>query len=149
VLINLDKVGGIGSGKNDLVFLGKCDNIIRDLAKALGWEDELDKEWMETAKSLDNYETPYGLPGKNNADEGKANLEHELAKITDRVGSALSLSDKDGASVQKPEDHNKAGSGQSKERQETIPEPPKIPETGGEEGRRDSKKNEQVGKSKT
>ena len=77
VLINLDKVGGIGSGRNDLVLLGKCDDIIRDLAKELGWEDELDKEWVETAKSLDSHETPDSPAKRDKADEAKTELEHE------------------------------------------------------------------------
>lgn len=68
VLINLDKVGGIGSGKNDLVLLGKCDDIIRDLARELGWEDELDKEWAGTAASLD---TDGATEEKDRADEAK------------------------------------------------------------------------------
>jgi len=110
VLINLDKVGGIGSGKNDLVLLGKCDDIIRDLAKELGWEDELDKEWIETAKSLDSHETPDG-PGKSDkVDESKTELEQELEKITDRVGNALSLTEKGGV-VEPMEDRSGTGSG--------------------------------------
>lgn len=152
VLINLDQVGGIGSGKNDLVLLGKCDDIVRDLARALGWEDELDKEWIETAKSLDNHETPHGPPEKDKADEAKAKLEHELEKITDRVGNALSLTEKDGAGVEQTEVRSGTGSGTSKDleaRQETIPELPKIPQTGEEEGRRDPEQNEQIGKPKT
>jgi NAD-dependent histone deacetylase SIR2 len=43
VLINLNKVGEIGSGMNDLVLLGKCDELIHDLAKELEWEDELEQ----------------------------------------------------------------------------------------------------------
>jgi len=140
VLINLDRVGGIGSGKNDLVLLGKCDDLIRDLAKELGWEDELDKEWMETAKSVDGYETPHGPTEEDKADEAKAELEHELEKITDRVDNALSLTDKDGVGIEKAEDHSGTGSGTSKDaeaRQETIPELPKIPQT---------EQNKQIGK---
>jgi len=138
VLINLDKVGGIGSGKNDLVLLGKCDDIIRDLAKELGWEDELDKEWIETAKSLDSHETPDG-PGKSDkVDESKTELEQELEKITDRVGNALSLTEKGGV-VEPMEDRSGTGSGIGKDgeaKRETIPEQPKVPQTEGEEDRK-------------
>jgi NAD-dependent histone deacetylase SIR2 len=140
VLINLDQVGDIGSGKNDLVLLGKCDDIIRDLARELGWEDELDKEWIETAKSLDNYETP---TEKDKADEVKAELEHELEKITDRVSNALSITEKDGT-VEPTEGRSGTGSGTSKDaepRREMIPELPKISEsqTGGEDSRQRSR----------
>lgn len=136
VLINLDQVGGIGSGTNDLVFLGKCDDIIRDLARELGWEDELDKEWIETAKSLDNYETPAET---NKAEKAKAELEHELEKITDRVGNTLSITEKDGT-VETTEVRSGTGNGTSKDeeaRRETIPELPKIPPTSEEDGSKD------------
>jgi NAD-dependent histone deacetylase SIR2 len=146
VLINLDQVGDIGSGKNDLVLLGKCDDIIRDLARELGWEDELDKEWIETAKSLDNYETP---TEKDKADEVKAELEHELEKITDRVSNALSITEKDGT-VEPTEGRSGTGSGTSKDaepRREMTPELPKISEsqTGGEDSGRDPEQDKQIG----
>lgn len=149
VLINLDKVGGIGSNRNDIVLLGKCDDIVRDLARALGWEDELDKEWIETVKSLDNHETPHEEPEKDEADEAKAKLENELEKITDRVGKALSLSEKDGAGDEQTEVRSGTGSGTSKDVEagrETIPELPKIPQTGGDEGRKEIEHNKQVAK---
>ena len=137
VLINLDQVGGIGSGRNDVVLLGKCDDIIRDLARELGWEDELDKEWIETAKSLDSHETPDGPAENDKADEAKAELEHELEKITDRVGNALSLTEKDGV-VEPKEDRSGTGTGtgtsqDAEAKRETVPEAPKIPQTGGED----------------
>ena len=151
VLINLDKVGGIGSGRSDLVLLGKCDDIIRDLAKELGWEDELDKEWVETAKSLDSHETPDGPAKRDKADEAKTDLEHELEKITDRVGNALSLTEKGGV-VEPTVDRSGTGSGTSKDAEvgkETIPEPPNIPQTGGDEDRKDPEQNKPVGEPKT
>ena len=90
VLINLDKVGGIGSGKNDIVLLGKCDDTIRDLARELGWEDELDKEWAGTVESLDTHKA---TEEKDRADE--AELAGEIEKIVERVEGALSISEKD------------------------------------------------------
>ncbi len=90
VLINLDKVGSIGSGKNDLVFLGKCDDIIRDLARELGWEGELNKEWAGTAASLDTHEA---TEEKGRADETE--LAVEIEKLVERVEGALSISEKD------------------------------------------------------
>jgi NAD+-dependent protein deacetylase SIR2 len=95
VLINLDKVGGIGSGKNDLVFLGKCDDIIRDLAKELGWEEDLDKEWATTAGSLDADEgtPPASTEGKDLTDGTKLDL--EIEKIADRVAGSLSVSERE------------------------------------------------------
>lgn len=43
VLINLEKVGGIGSRVNDVVLLGECDAVIKELCKELGWDEELAK----------------------------------------------------------------------------------------------------------
>jgi NAD-dependent histone deacetylase SIR2 len=90
VLINLDKVGGIGSGKKDMVFLGKCDDIICDLARELGWEDELNKEWATTAASLD---TDEATEEKDRADETE--LAAEIEKIVERVEGGLSISERD------------------------------------------------------
>jgi NAD-dependent histone deacetylase SIR2 len=95
VLINLDKVGGIGSGKNDMVLLGKCDDIIRDLARELGWEDELEKEWAGTAASLD---TDKATPTTATEEKGRtdgAELALEIEKIVEKVESTLSISEKD------------------------------------------------------
>ncbi|KAJ7213880.1 Sir2 family histone deacetylase Hst2 [Mycena pura] len=48
VLVNLDRVGGIGRRPNDVVLLGKCDDKVRELCRALGWEDELLALWAQT-----------------------------------------------------------------------------------------------------
>ncbi|KAH9480735.1 NAD-dependent protein deacetylase hst2-1 [Psilocybe cubensis] len=52
VLINLDHVGDIGSRADDIVLLGKCDDVVKDLCVELGWEDELIKLWNETEDSV-------------------------------------------------------------------------------------------------
>jgi NAD-dependent histone deacetylase SIR2 len=97
VLINLDRVGGIGSGKNDLVLLGKCDDIIRDLAKELGWEDELDKAWAATAASLENDEATSSIPStpkKTDQTDG-TDLASEVEKIVEKLEGGLTISEKD------------------------------------------------------
>ncbi|OSD07303.1 NAD-dependent deacetylase sirtuin-2 [Trametes coccinea BRFM310] len=48
VLINMDPAGDIGARPDDVVLLGRCDEIIRDLCRELGWEEELDREWEKT-----------------------------------------------------------------------------------------------------
>ena len=52
VLINLERVGDLGSRPDDLVLLGACDDIVRDLCRELGWEEELDRLWQETEASV-------------------------------------------------------------------------------------------------
>ncbi|KAI0822345.1 DHS-like NAD/FAD-binding domain-containing protein [Trametes gibbosa] len=48
VLINIDPAGDIGTRPDDVVLLGRCDEIVRTLCEALGWEKELDREWAKT-----------------------------------------------------------------------------------------------------
>lgn len=132
VLINLDKVGGIGSGKNDLVLLGKCDDIILDLAEELGWEDELDKEWATTAGSLEIHEAAPDTPttAKDLTDEAK--LDRELEKIVDKVAGALTVSDND-----KPEAKADESSEDVRAKEGTNAQP-KTPQRDPEEGERSS-----------
>lgn len=52
VLINLDHVGDFGSRSDDVVLLGRCDDLVKDLCKELGWEDELLRLWDETEASV-------------------------------------------------------------------------------------------------
>ncbi|KAI0770212.1 DHS-like NAD/FAD-binding domain-containing protein [Fomes fomentarius] len=52
ILINLDFAGDLGTRADDVILLGKCDAIVRDLCRELGWEDALDREWAKTALTL-------------------------------------------------------------------------------------------------
>ncbi|KAI0712068.1 DHS-like NAD/FAD-binding domain-containing protein [Earliella scabrosa] len=48
VLINMEPAGDIGTRPDDVVLLGRCDEVVRELARELGWEAELDREWAKT-----------------------------------------------------------------------------------------------------
>ena len=48
VLINLERVGGLGSRPDDVLLLGDCDAGVRELAAALGWEKDLEALWEDT-----------------------------------------------------------------------------------------------------
>ena len=48
VLINLDHVGDFGSRADDVILLGKCDEIVTELSKELGWDRELLQLWEQT-----------------------------------------------------------------------------------------------------
>jgi NAD+-dependent protein deacetylase SIR2 len=135
VLINLDKVGEIGSGKNDLVLLGKCDDIIRDLAKEIGWEDELDKEWAATAGSLDIHEATPDAPTKAKDLTDEAKLDRELEKIVDKVAGALTVSDNDKPGVKADESiRDSSGTREDVKAKEGTNAQPKIPQRDPEEG---------------
>jgi NAD+-dependent protein deacetylase SIR2 len=52
VLINLDQVGDFGSRADDVILLGKCDEIVTELCKELGWKEELLRLWEQTEASV-------------------------------------------------------------------------------------------------
>jgi NAD-dependent histone deacetylase SIR2 len=47
-LINKERVGGIGGRPDDVLELGECDEGVRKLAKACGWEKDLMRKWEST-----------------------------------------------------------------------------------------------------
>ncbi|KAM5530173.1 hypothetical protein V8D89_016155 [Ganoderma adspersum] len=48
ILINLEPAGDVGSRADDVVLLGRCDEVVREIAAELGWGDELEREWTKT-----------------------------------------------------------------------------------------------------
>ncbi|KAF8512858.1 NAD-dependent deacetylase sirtuin-2 [Hysterangium stoloniferum] len=86
VLINLDPVGDIGSRVEDVVVLGKCDNVVEQLCTLLGWEKELDELWAETADSLD--------PEQIGDHPPELDIEEEVKKLAEEVKETLRLKKK-------------------------------------------------------
>ncbi|KAK6433021.1 Sir2 histone deacetylase Hst2 [Oleoguttula sp. CCFEE 5521] len=85
VLINKEVVGGLGSRADDVVVLEDCDEGVRQLAKALGWLDELELLWAETRPATEQrVEQP-----ELTKDE---KLEQEIDKLTKEVDETLNLS---------------------------------------------------------
>ncbi|KAJ3993789.1 Sir2 family histone deacetylase Hst2 [Lentinula boryana] len=96
VLINIDLVGDIGSRPDDVVLLGKCDEVIRELCEELGWEKELMKLWEETAGSTDNSAADAGpttvtLPGSKPNRMEDEKLEEEVAKLAEKIRKEMEL----------------------------------------------------------
>lgn len=52
VLINMEAVGDIGDNPDDLLLLGQCDQIVEELCKELGWDEDLRRLWVETEASV-------------------------------------------------------------------------------------------------
>jgi len=48
VLLNQECVGSFGSRPADILLLGDCDDAVRDIAKACGWLEELERLWAAT-----------------------------------------------------------------------------------------------------
>ncbi|KAG6902620.1 hypothetical protein C0995_014226 [Termitomyces sp. Mi166 len=98
VLINLERVGDIGRRPEDVVLLGECDTIIRELCVALGWEEELDQAWAETALKTTQAKAEAkgeseGAEGEGEVGKGEDVLEKEVDKITDAIGKQLNLTE--------------------------------------------------------
>ena len=85
VLINSERVGGLGSRADDVLVLGSCDDGAWRLADALGWEDELRRLWQ----TLSGVEEEEPKPQKNK-DEA---LEDEITRITVEVDRSLKIGD--------------------------------------------------------
>jgi NAD-dependent histone deacetylase SIR2 len=91
VLINMEPAGDIGDLKNDVLLLGKCDDIVHRLAEALGWRDDLQRAWdstMHVVQTGEEQTTPSEaiIPG--------AGLKDEVDKLTEAVDTALHLDEK-------------------------------------------------------
>lgn len=106
MLINMDQAGDIGSRADDVLLLGKCDEVVRELCQALGddWVEDLDAAWKETekyAKKEEEGETKQveGLAGGESTavtkDEevlAESKLLHdEVEKLTQQIETALKL----------------------------------------------------------
>lgn len=108
VLINLDLVGDFGSRPDDVVCLGKCDDIVRDLCKELGWADELEAAWKETEHSLVDFGEGGGTPerGPQLTEEAEERqLEEDVEEITEKLREVLgNAPDADAAASDKRND---------------------------------------------
>lgn len=84
ILINQEIVGGLGSRPDDVLLLGDCDTGVRKLAKACGWQEELEALWASTAPK----ETAESKPEKTKDEK----LEDEINKLTSEIDESLALS---------------------------------------------------------
>ncbi|TDL22163.1 SIR2 family histone deacetylase [Rickenella mellea] len=100
LLINLDHVGGWGSRVNDVAILQKCDDAVRLLCKRLGWEDELEGLWEETAELVKQpTSSPKSEPSSRAATNSgvgqqteEEKLKSEVDKLTEEIEQTLNLS---------------------------------------------------------
>lgn len=86
VLINLEPAGDIGERPDDVVILGKCDHVIKQLCKLLQWEEELDTLWEATKDSVELEE--------DTSEDSPRDLDAEVQKLTEEVEATLKLSAK-------------------------------------------------------
>ena len=99
MLINLEEAGDLGTRRDDVLLLGKCDDVVKDLATELGWLKELKETWAETRNTLDNpppadeteEEAEEQVPKAEETEEEK--LKREIEWITKSVGDTLKVTD--------------------------------------------------------
>ncbi|PLB35543.1 SIR2 family NAD-dependent protein deacylase, partial [Aspergillus candidus] len=87
VLINMERVGGLGSRPDDVLILGDCDAGVRRLASALGWESELEQVWESTNPNQKSRDAEMAPPATR--DE---RLRDEVDHLTEEVDRTLGIS---------------------------------------------------------
>jgi NAD-dependent histone deacetylase SIR2 len=91
----MEQVGGLGSRSDDVLLLGDCDAGVRKLAKAVGWEDELEKIWAKTdpeyvpGKPIETKDDIAKEEAKKSRDE---KFQDEVDKLTKEVDKTLDIS---------------------------------------------------------
>lgn len=96
VLINLERAGDIGSRANDVVLLGKADDVVRKICAELGWADDLEALWKATALVPEeaeedaNKESDQPAPASESKDDI---LAREVEKLTKEVENTLKISE--------------------------------------------------------
>jgi NAD-dependent histone deacetylase SIR2 len=89
VLINLERVGGLGSRPDDVCILSECDKGIRDLADALSWREELEALWKEVCPP-DAVKDSAELPTETRTQDEI--LEDKIENLTREVDQTLKIS---------------------------------------------------------
>ncbi|KAI2901577.1 hypothetical protein CBS76997_446 [Aspergillus niger] len=87
VLINMERVGGLGSRPDDVLVLGDCDTGVRRLARALGWGEELEELWERTNPD------PAARAAENASPQTREErLQDEVDRLTEEVDRTLGIS---------------------------------------------------------
>ncbi|PYH88040.1 NAD-dependent deacetylase sirtuin-2 [Aspergillus ellipticus CBS 707.79] len=84
VLINMERVGGLGSRPDDVVVLGDCDTGVRKLARALGWGQDLEELWESTK--------PEEVQEQGPPRTREEKLQDEVDRLTEEVDRTLGIS---------------------------------------------------------
>jgi NAD-dependent histone deacetylase SIR2 len=93
LLINMERVGGLGARLDDVLLLGACDDGVRKLAAELGWLEELEAKWAKTAPK-EAAELGKQRKAEEDIENAKSNdekLEDEVNKLTKEIDEALKI----------------------------------------------------------
>ena len=91
LLINSERVGGLGSRADDVLLLGDCDAGVRQLATALGWHEELEELWNDNSLSGQG-DT---VTGREHAEAQKTKdqaIKEEIDVLTKEIDDSLRIS---------------------------------------------------------
>lgn len=99
-------MGDFGSRLDDVILLGKCDDVVKDLARELGWDKELWEMWQETrmdqAEKADGSREGDGEEEKESTEEGQDakqskddGVKDVLEKLTENMANQLSLQEEE------------------------------------------------------
>ena len=108
VLINMEEVGRFNK-PDDVVILGKCDDVVRELCKELGWEKGLDDAWEATKDTLEAGEQEPEETAEDEVEKIAKNLEETLnvsTKKQDEEGPSTRSDDSDSATPELVEEDN-------------------------------------------
>ena len=86
LLLNFERVGGLGSRPDDVLLLEDCDTGVRKLADALGWREELESEWTKT--NPEKAKTKKEAVVKTRQEK----LDDEVEKLTKDIDISLKIS---------------------------------------------------------
>lgn len=95
LLINLTKAGDMGSRPDDVLLLKDCDAGVKQLARALGWEDDLQVLWetINPEKAAAEKAAENKVPHfKQPAEDSREALRAEIERLTMEVDETLHIS---------------------------------------------------------
>lgn len=98
ILINMEKVGGLGSRADDVLLLGDCDTGVKKLAEACGWLEELEALWAKTAPEK-------GKPENKDKKSRDEKFQEDMERITREVEESLRLNEERVANFREEPDH--------------------------------------------
>ncbi|RDW68840.1 NAD-dependent protein deacetylase hst2-2 [Aspergillus mulundensis] len=88
VLVNREIVGDFGSRENDVLVLGDCDDGLREFARKLGLEEELEIVWKDAVKRKE------AELERDNWDDGNApTLEECVASAAEKMNMRMGVSE--------------------------------------------------------
>lgn len=92
LLINMEQVGSMGSRPDDVLILKDCDTGVKELARALGWEEELEALWAGTKREgqFVPESAAKGVEGEAVKSRDEA-LQDEVDKLTQDIDKTLKL----------------------------------------------------------